>query len=88
MWDEEDFLAPSASLLRTAVELAFWFRSQSFAEPLRVLPDGEGGIVFEREGPGLFESILVTDDLQIELRRFAQGRLLAPPEVVRVQDLF
>ena len=47
------------------------------AAPLRVVPDGEGGISFERRDEIRFQSLDVLQDGSIELHTFRDCRLVS-----------
>ncbi len=74
---EEGFVPPS----RETIHLAFKhvlkpFQAQGRMPPSHVVPDTEGGIVFELRSNDVFESIRVQADGHIEYCCFCGGRLV------------
>ena len=47
--EDDDVVAPSARVIHRACRVALDLRDAGWAAPLRVVPDGEGGICFERD---------------------------------------
>lgn len=74
-WEEDGIEVPSRRLLQLAEEIAFALRAKQQPEPMRVLPDGDGGVVFERRQGALYEALNVTADCTVSLKRFRSGRL-------------
>lgn len=74
-WDE-GIVVPSRGILQLAEEIALILRQRGQAEPMRVLPDGEGGVVFERRQGQLYETLGVMADGCIELKRFRSGSMI------------
>ena len=75
--DDDGFDPPSYTAIGQALELARAWRDAEMVPPLRVLPDGEGGIAFERrEGPS-FKSLRVSADGTVELLAFENSRLIS-----------
>ena len=57
---EEGLTPPSRAILQAASFFAVALRDNGHAPPLRVVPSGEGGVVFERRGAdGVFERMEV-----------------------------
>lgn len=73
---DEDIDAPSGSIIRLAIDLAEKFRDQGLAAPDRVVPDPNGGIVFERRERDISEVFHVWDDGSVEYMRFEGNRLV------------
>lgn len=63
---DEGIQPPTANSLSRACELATAMRNAAEPRPLRVVPDGEGGVVFERRAGELFERLEVDSDGKIE----------------------
>lgn len=80
--DEEGTQSPSPQTIQTAIRLASDLSHQGNASPTRVVPDAHGGIVFEFEGKGVFESVHVLPDGNIEHRLFQNHRLMHRQRVV------
>ena len=70
--------APSGTITRLAIDLAERFRDEGQAAPDSVVIDANGGIVFERRGPGdsISEAIHVWDDGTLEYHRFQGTQLV------------
>ena len=66
-FDEEDFVAPDAEVLERACRIAMCWRDDGWPAPLRVVPDGEGGIAFERRSGSVFEALTINSDGTTEL---------------------
>ena len=73
---EEGFAAPSIDTICRAYEEVVKPFRKTCVPPPQVVPDTHGGIVFERRDNGLFESIRVQADGQIEHCRFSNGKLV------------
>ena len=81
---EAEYAPPSATAIDVACRLAQEFRDKGKAPPLRVLPDGEGGISFERREGKTVELLNVEADGGAELLCFEDCKLrsrqvLPPP---------
>ena len=63
---EDDFVEPSHEVIHFACSIAQRMRDGGLAPPLRVVPDGEGGISFERREQARFFSLNVHSDMSIE----------------------
>lgn len=73
---DEDLIPPSKDLIRFASGIAMKWRDADCAAPFCVVPDGEGGITFERRSGDVFESLEILADGSIELNTFKNCRLL------------
>ena len=74
----DDYLiewGPSEAIIRLAGQIAMVLRDNGAAAPLRVVPDGEGGISFERRSGDWFESLDILEGGSIELTTFKDCRL-------------
>lgn len=78
-FDEEDFVAPDAEVLDRACRIAMHLRDNGWPAFLRVLPDGEGGIVFEHRAAQHFVSLEITPNEPALLYLFEDCRLTGPP---------
>lgn len=67
---------PSTTILRLAIDYAERFRDDGFPPPGNVVPDPDGGIVFERRHNGTREVFHFWDDGSIEYALFSGGRLV------------
>lgn len=79
-WDpslvEDDGIdAPSRDVLSVAIRFAQEMMRSGEAPPTRVVPDPNGGIVFEREGDRSLESIRISAE-GLEYCRFENARLV------------
>jgi hypothetical protein len=85
-WDE-GIEVPSRTTLRLAEEIALVLRRRGMPAPSRVLPDGEGGVVFERREGDLYEALNVFSDGSVGLKRFRSGRMISSECVSAVSIL-
>lgn len=72
---EDGLTPPSAKAIDEAYRVALYFRDHDKAPPLRVVPNGDGGIVFERRQGEIFETIEIQEDGSAEWAIFHNGRL-------------
>ncbi len=79
-WDEDGVVPPSPQTIRFAMRFAARLRDEGTPGPTRVVPDGEGGLVFERREGRLFETFTVTAGTTVELDRYRDSRLLSSEE--------
>lgn len=63
---EDEFVPPSRKVLSIAAKFAIKYRNLGYAQPERVVPDGDGGVVFEIHNGKLHEFIHVWDDGSVE----------------------
>jgi len=73
---DEGFLPPNKALIAKACDMAVDFRDEELAFPLRVIPDGDGGISLERRAGLCFETINFYDDGSVELLLFEDCKLV------------
>lgn len=71
--EDDQIIPPSAVAIQTAIDLAYFFRDKSMTAPTRVVPDGDGGVVFEREAGNVFETIEIEEDGTVELLHCIDG---------------
>jgi hypothetical protein len=74
---DEGILAPTPQSIRTANRLAIWMRDHQLPPPGSVVPDGEGGVSFERSANNEFQSLDVHADCSIEMLTFRDCHLIA-----------
>lgn len=67
---------PTKTILRLAVDFAELYRDRGLSAPDRIVPDPNGGIVFERREGAVSETVHVWDDGSIEYLRFEGDRLV------------
>lgn len=72
---DEDIVPPSRGILETAYHLALRMRDCRAPGPLRVVPDGEGGVVFERREGDVFETMNVEANGRIEMLTYYASQL-------------
>ena len=75
--DEEGFTPPGLEVVSLACHIAMLLRDEGLAPPTRVVPDGEGGISFERIEGRSSVSLNVYADLTVELLSFDDCHLCA-----------
>lgn len=73
--EDEDFFPPGRDVIKLACEWALYFRDEGCAPPTMVVPDGEGGISFERVDGEASESLNIYADQTVELLVFNNCRL-------------
>lgn len=74
---DEGIEQPSGTILRLAIDLAEKFRDDGLAPPDRVVPDPNGGILFERRADGVTEVFHIwEDDGTVEYQRFDNSKLV------------
>jgi hypothetical protein len=75
--EDDDFVPPSLEIIRLAIDVAKEAQNAvpPAPAPLRVVPDGEGGIVFERRAGDVFESLEIQADGSIQVDTFRDCRL-------------
>lgn len=65
--DDEEIVPPSREIIHAASQVAIALRDGGEPAPLRVVPDGDGGIAFEYRSEGWFRSLSICEDGWIEL---------------------
>ena len=73
--EDEGFVPPALDVVNLACRIAMLLRDEGLAPPTRVVPDGEGGISFERVEGKLSVSLNVYANLTVELLSFDDCRL-------------
>lgn len=79
--EDEDFEPPALDTISRAIEVAQNAAERGLPPPLRVLPDGDGGIVFERSEGTVFESIKVREDGSVHLLSYRGNELRAKQRI-------
>ena len=74
--EDEDIEPPSSEIISFACLIAQSFRDKGLTAPMRVAPNGAGGIVFERWSGQKFESIEIHSNQEIELCCFKDSKLI------------
>jgi hypothetical protein len=90
--DEERTVTPSWDTIQLALDLATWMSKRGLPAPTRIVPDADGGIVFERQEKNALESIRISAGGGIEQRFFEGYRLVysvsfSPPLQLDAQGL-
>ncbi len=70
-----------------AVKVARACAEVGLAPPQRVLPDGEGGILFERGEGDVFEALSILADGRIELKSFKNSKLVSEGPLSLVESV-
>ena len=73
--EDEGFIPPGLEVVNLACQVAMEFRDEGLPPPIRVAPDGEGGLAFERVDGKVSESLNIYADQTIELLTFDDCRL-------------
>jgi len=73
--EDEGLIPPSEKTIDLACQVAVALRDKGVAAPLRVVTNGEGGIVFEHSSGTWFSIIEVHPDGNIELATFRNSEL-------------
>lgn len=73
---DDGILPPSPQSIALASRIGRLMRDRDSAPPTSVVPNGEGGIVFERAHGRVFEAIEIEDDGTVEYRLFEDYRLV------------
>lgn len=73
---DSDLTPPSAIALERSMAIAEILREQGLAPPTRVVPDGDGGIAFERDIGETLVVIEVSAEGAVELLTFHSGKLI------------
>jgi hypothetical protein len=73
---DEGIDVPSGMIIRRSIALAENFRDMGLPPPDSVVPDPNGGIVFERREGQISEVFHIWDDGTVEYMRFDGSRLV------------
>jgi hypothetical protein len=73
--DEDGITWPSRKSLSESIMLIKEMSSKGMATPTHVVPNGDGGVVFEQKAGGSFESIEIFEDGSKEYRLFFNSLL-------------
>ena len=74
--EDDGIEPPSRPIISLACELVRTMRDNGCPRPLRVVPNGDGGITFERKDGSLFQAIEIQEDGTIEFTVFENSRLV------------
>jgi hypothetical protein len=75
--DEDGLEPPSAEIFPLVEEVALVLKEQGVDPPLRIVPNGEGGVMFEWRHPPFFWSLDVEKDGSMALSVFRNSRLVS-----------
>lgn len=75
--EDDGVIAPSPRVIRLAADYARQMRDEARLPPKRVVPNGDGGIVFERWQGTDSETLEFLDDGTVELAAFSDCKLIA-----------
>lgn len=73
---DEDFLPPSKQVIKRVCDFVVASQDGRLPSPLRVVPDGDGGISFEWHWGSHFQTINFDDDGSVELLQFEDCKLV------------
>jgi hypothetical protein len=73
--EDEGFIPPSIEAVNQACKVVRDCQDAGWPPPTKIVPDGEGGISFERTDGTLFESLNIYADQSMELLTFNDCRL-------------
>lgn len=76
LFDPEEIVPPSPFIIDAASKIAIRLRDVGWAAPLRVVPDGDGGIAFENRAGEILQTLNVQPDGSVELITFHNCRLV------------
>lgn len=74
--DDDDIEQPGGMILRLSIDLAEQLRDKGLPAPDRIVPDPNGGIVFERRRNELLELIHIWEDGTTEYQQFRGANLV------------
>ena len=75
-FDDDGIEPPSRQIIRLAIALAEAFRDEGLPAPDSVVPDPNGGIVFEQQETACAEVLHIWDDGNVEHQLFRGTRLV------------
>ena len=77
---EDDLQPPTRDVLVAAIEVAEKMRSLGAPPPSRLVPNGEGGVIFERYvyPQQIYQAFEIFKDLTTELRTYKDSKLVDP----------
>ncbi len=74
--EDEGIDAPTATIIRLSLDLAERFREEALPAPDSIVPDPNGGVVFERREDEVSEVLHIWDDGSVEYMRFRGTQLV------------
>ena len=82
-FEDEGVDAPNRTIVRLSIDLAEQYRDEGRPAPDSIVPDPNGGIVFERGDNGVSEVIHIWDDGVVEYQQFHGCRLVERHPIFR-----
>jgi len=73
--ESDEVIAPTPDIISLAGDVAMALRDKGIDPPLRVVPDGDGGVCFEHRHGEFLETLTVASDGTVELLVFRNCRL-------------
>jgi len=74
--EHDDIVAPSPDIISLASQVAVIMRDAGETAPTRVVPNGNGGIVFERAVKPAFLTIEIDEDGSVETATFVNSKMV------------
>ncbi len=74
--DDDGIIPPSAAAIQGAIRFAEMMRDTGQPPPTRIVPSGEGGVVFELVRGSFFHAVEIRDDRSAEFGGFKNSRLI------------
>ena len=74
-FDSDEIIPPSRAIIHAACHVAMRLRDAELSAPLRVVPDGDGGIAFEHDAGEWFQTLHLQADGSVELLVFRDCRI-------------
>lgn len=74
--EDDGVIPPSYPIIRKALSLSHTLMARGWAAPLRVVPNAEGGVVFERKDKDFFEEIELEQEGTAEIRIYQDFKII------------
>lgn len=81
--EDEGVEVPQRTIIRLSIDVAEKFRDEGLPPPDSVVPDPNGGIVFERRDNDLTEVIHIWDDGSVEYQQFRGCQLVQRQQILK-----
>lgn len=75
--EDDGLIPPTRQAIDLASHLAMLFRDRGTPPPMRVVPNGDGGICFERWHGECFQTIEIRADMSVELITYKDAQLVS-----------
>lgn len=79
--DDEGIIPPSYPIVRKALSLSHTLLARGWVPPLRVVPNAEGGLVFEHGGEEQFETIEIDSDGDVEYVAYLKDKVVCKKQL-------